>query len=139
MHREICKGLRLTLPLLPHYFLTLHPPVNATPERCSVAGAAKGLWMDFKGGGWKWAADCRLAVAVGGPAWIWSLGSRGEGTRQYRSKDGSDWLPQTPQLPQPWDSPALGPKPAQAVRMAAAQVTEARGEYCRPFFFYFFV
>ena len=96
MHREIRKGLRLTLPLLPHYFLTLHPPVTVTPERCFGRGAAKGLWMDFKEGGWKWAADCRLAVAVGGPAWIWSLGSRGEGTRQYRSKEGSLAAPDCP-------------------------------------------
>ena len=60
----------------------------------------------------------RLARAVGGPAWIWGLGSYPQGTRHSTSKEGSfAGTSSTAPSVQPPSSPSLGPHAAQAPGM----------------------
>ena len=60
----------------------------------------------------------RLARAVGGPAWIWGLGSYPQGTRHSTSKEGSfAGTSSTAPSVQPLSSPSLGPHAAQAPGM----------------------
>ena len=55
-----------------------------------------------------------LAWAIGGPAWIWSLGSHPQGIRHCTSKWGSvAGIPSVAPLAQPHSSSTLGPRTAQ--------------------------
>ena len=78
----------------------------------------------------------RLAQAVGGPAWIWGLGSYPQGTRHSTSKEGSfAGTSSTAPSVQPPSSPSLGPHAAQAPGMwPQPRSSRPRGE-CHGHFF----
>ena len=67
----------------------------------------------------------RLALAVGGPAWIWRLWSHPQGTRHSRSKGGSLAATSSP-APSAPGQPSLGTQARSGCRdVTPAQVTEA--------------